>query len=46
MSKKLSRENMKEYFKKLGVIGIIFFTLKGLVWLAVFYFVGDAVSCN
>ncbi|MCP2038305.1 hypothetical protein [Chryseobacterium sp. HSC-36S06] len=29
---------MKLWFKRLGIGGLIFFTLKGIVWLFVFYF--------
>ncbi|MBH1959556.1 MAG: hypothetical protein I8H68_05560 [Flavobacteriia bacterium] len=29
---------MKLWFKRVGIGGLIFFTLKGIVWLFVFYF--------
>ena len=29
---------MKMWFKRVGIGGLIFFTLKGIVWLFVFYF--------
>lgn len=39
---------LKLWFKRVGVGGLIFFTVKGLVWLAVFYYGADAVfgSCG
>lgn len=33
----------KTYLKKLGVAGFLFFLIKGLVWLAIFYFVKSKV---
>ncbi|MGZ5188181.1 MAG: hypothetical protein ACXWVZ_01740 [Kaistella sp.] len=29
---------MKLWFKRVGIGGLIFFTLKGIAWLFVFYF--------
>lgn len=29
---------MKLWFKRVGIGGLIFFTLKGIVWLFLFYF--------
>ncbi|WP_168186910.1 hypothetical protein [Elizabethkingia sp. JS20170427COW] len=35
-----------KWFKRVGWAGLIFFTVKGLVWLAIFYFGADALqSC-
>lgn len=34
----------KLWLKRLGVAGFLFFLLKGLAWLAVFYFGVNAVS--
>jgi hypothetical protein len=31
----------KSYLKKLGIIGFIFFLIKGLIWLGVFYWIGS-----
>lgn len=31
------------WFKKLGVIGFLFFLLKGIAWLVVGYFAADAI---
>jgi len=35
---------MKAYFKKLGLVGVLFFTLKGAAWLIVPLLV--ARGCN
>lgn len=34
----------KKWFKRVGVGGLIFFTVKGLVWLVIFYFGADALE--
>ena len=34
----------KLWFKRVGIGGLIFFTVKGLVWLAIFYFGADALE--
>lgn len=31
----------KEYLKKIGIAGFLFFLLKGLAWLYFFWFVGS-----
>ncbi|MFT6938059.1 MAG: hypothetical protein ACJA1N_002364 [Saprospiraceae bacterium] len=31
---------MKKYLKKIGVAGFLFFSIKGLVWLAIFLGLG------
>lgn len=41
---KRKNDKIKSWFKKLGIAGVIFFTLKGLVWLAVIYFGADALN--
>ncbi|MFT6210494.1 MAG: hypothetical protein ACJATE_001115 [Bacteroidia bacterium] len=28
---------MKNWFKRIGLAGFLFFLIKGLIWLAVFY---------
>lgn len=33
-----------KWIKKLGIIGFLFFFIKGLVWLGVFYLAGK--GCN
>ncbi len=30
----------KAWLKKLGVVGFLFFLIKGLAWLAVFFWIG------
>lgn len=32
--------SLKEWFKKIGIAGFLFFLIKGLVWIAVFIFAG------
>ncbi len=29
---------IKQWFKKMGIIGFLFFLIKGLVWIALFVF--------
>jgi hypothetical protein len=36
---------IKKWFKRLGVAGFLFFFIKGLVWLAVFFGLGQLVGC-
>lgn len=56
MSKVLKMENQqletnnnskfKKWFKRVGWAGLAFFTIKGIVWLIIFYFGADALqSC-
>ncbi|MDH6253668.1 hypothetical protein M2347_003395 [Chryseobacterium sp. H1D6B] len=44
-----SQENnskFKKWFKRVGWAGFAFFTIKGLVWLVIFYFGADTLqSC-
>ncbi|QQV03936.1 MULTISPECIES: histidine kinase [Chryseobacterium] len=36
----------KKWFKRVGWAGLAFFTIKGLVWLVIFYFGADSLkSC-
>ncbi len=43
MSEELNKSDrftkLKSYLKKLGVVGLLFFLIKGLVWIYIFYFV-------
>lgn len=32
----MDKEAVKNWFKKLGIAGFLFFLLKGLVWIAIF----------
>jgi hypothetical protein len=32
---------MKNWFKRIGLVGFLFFLVEGLVWLAVFYGLTD-----
>ena len=35
---------LKFWFKRVGWAGLAFFTIKGLVWLAIFYFGAEALD--
>ncbi|MBC7556096.1 MAG: hypothetical protein H7195_03960 [Chryseobacterium sp.] len=37
-------KKLKSWFKKVGIAGLIFFTAKGLLWLAVIYFGADILN--
>lgn len=39
-----NESKFKLWLKRVGVGGLIFFTVKGLVWLAIFYFGADALE--
>ncbi len=44
VEKNLSRkEKMIFWFKRLGWLGFLFFLAKGIIWLVVAYFAGDAI---
>ncbi len=34
------KEGFKKWFKRVGVAGLIFFTVKGLIWLVVIIWAG------
>lgn len=38
----------KKWLKRFGIAGFLFFLIKGLIWLAVFFFAGSHLfeSCN
>lgn len=40
--------NAKAWLKRIGIAGFLFFLIKGLIWLAVFFFAGSKIfeSCN
>lgn len=44
MNKIEKKSKFKIWFKRVGWAGLAFFTIKGLVWLAIFYFGADALS--
>jgi len=31
------KEKIKSVFKKIGIVGLLFFLIKGLIWLAVLF---------
>ncbi len=37
---KLNTYNAKAWLKRIGVAGFLFFLVKGLIWLAIFFWVG------
>ncbi len=39
-----NNSKFKKWFKRVGVGGLIFFTLKGIAWLFVFYFGFDLLE--
>jgi hypothetical protein len=45
---KEDNDNWLRWLKRLGLLGFVFFLLKGLIWLAVFFFAGSELmkSCN
>lgn len=42
------KKSWMQWLKRLGVLGFLFFLIKGLVWLAIFFFAGSKVleGCN
>jgi len=39
------KSGFKDWLKKLGIAGFIFFFVKGLVWLAVFFGLTHLIEC-
>jgi hypothetical protein len=37
-------QKFKTYLKKIGVVGFLFFLIKGLVWIALFYGLWDKLK--
>jgi len=35
----------KSWLKRIGVAGFLFFLIKGLIWLAVFFGIGELLGC-
>jgi hypothetical protein len=48
MSDEKKKTSRVAWLKRLGVVGFLFFLVKGLVWLALFFFTGNEIfkSCN
>ncbi|MGY3053481.1 hypothetical protein ACVWYG_001681 [Pedobacter sp. UYEF25] len=40
----INREDFKIWFKRIGLIGFLFFLIKGIIWLIIFYYVGKNVT--
>jgi hypothetical protein len=36
--------NAKKWFKKLGLVGFLFFFIKGLIWLAILLGIGKIIK--
>ena len=36
------KSKWKSWLKKIGIAGFLFFLIKGLIWLAIFYFLGKS----
>lgn len=41
---KNKNSKLQLWFKRVGWAGLAFFTIKGLVWLVIFYFGADALA--
>jgi len=35
------KSSYKDYFKKLGTLGFLFFLVKGIIWVLIFFGVGN-----
>jgi hypothetical protein len=42
--KKLDNQKLSTWIKRLGFVGFIFFLLKGLAWLAIFFGMGKVLG--
>lgn len=40
----MADSKFKTWFKRVGLLGFLFFFIKGLVWLAIFYGLGTGVK--
>lgn len=38
-------DRLKKWFKKIGIAGFLFFLIKGIAWLFVFYGASQLASC-
>jgi hypothetical protein len=38
-------DKVRRWFKKIGIAGFLFFLIKGIVWLIIFYGAATLVSC-
>ncbi len=43
-SENTQNSKFRKWFKRVGWVGLAFFTIKGFVWLAVFYFGADFLT--
>jgi hypothetical protein len=37
------KSEMKTWLKRVGVVGFLFFLVKGLIWLGIFFFAGSTM---
>lgn len=37
----MDKEKVKLWFKRVGLAGFLFFLIKGIIWLVVFYFIAQ-----
>jgi hypothetical protein len=37
------QNEMKTWLKRVGVVGFLFFLVKGLIWLGIFFFAGSSM---
>ena len=42
---KSNQENNKPWLKRIGLLGFLFFLIKGLIWLAVFFGLSEMIGC-
>ncbi len=40
-----NENKLKRWFKRIGLAGFLFFLIKGIVWLFIFYGAANIVSC-
>tara|TARA_R110002049_G_C9149240_1_gene560144 strand:+ start:2557 stop:2691 length:135 start_codon:yes stop_codon:yes gene_type:complete len=41
----LNNNSKKSWLKRIGWAGFLFFLIKGLIWLAIFFGVGELIGC-
>lgn len=39
------KESSNKWVKRIGIAGFLFFLIKGLIWLAVFWGLGNVLGC-
>jgi hypothetical protein len=48
MSATEKKDGYRKWLKRFGLLGFLFFLIKGLVWLSLFFFAGNEIfkTCN